>query len=76
MPPKDAHKLAKNEEYYKYIKNLSKNEIAKAVKIEDLKHNADIRRPPQKIDDDYYSKRIAKYTAALKMLNGGIVGHT
>lgn len=43
----DALKLLTHDEdvpYMEYIKEIAKNPIAKAVKIEDLKHNLDSRR--------------------------------
>ena len=51
--------------YMNYIKRLSKNNIARNVKIEDLKHNLDITRLPEWYDSSYIIK---KYTKALNFL--------
>ncbi len=55
-------------EYLNYIENIKPNEIAKAVKIEDLKHNSDIMRLPKL--DGYDGKRLIKYGKAMKILTG------
>ncbi|RRC92407.1 GTP pyrophosphokinase [Erysipelotrichaceae bacterium OH741_COT-311] len=49
--------------YMEYIETISKNEIAREVKIQDLKHNLDIRRM-----DGVKSKKYDMYIVALKYL--------
>jgi (p)ppGpp synthase/HD superfamily hydrolase len=75
--PEDLAKIrAKEEEYLRYVENLSKNDIARAVKIEDLLHNSDITRlNDADLEDPYTGRRLAKYSKALKMLTGGRVGY-
>lgn len=54
----------KDETYEEYIKKISNNKIAKAVKIEDLKHNSDITRMKglRKKDFDRLEKYHRAYT--------------
>ena len=71
-----ANRKAKDEEYFIYIKRLSKNDICREVKIQDLRHNGDIRRAPDDVyTNEYTWNRWAKYAHALKMLTGGKVGY-
>ena len=56
----------KNIDYFQYIKNLSKNEIAKDVKIVDLKHNLDLSRLDKVSEKDL--KRVEKYKKCLEFL--------
>ena len=68
---------AKEDSYLNYIIDLSENDIARAVKIEDLRHNSDIRR--LKFTHKLKKKdilRITKYIKALQILTGGKVGYT
>ena len=66
---------AKEDEYMEYINRLSKNDIARIVKIEDLDHNSDINRTPDKaLDEPYTSRRYIKYAKARRFLTGGRVG--
>ena len=53
-------------EYMDYVINLSKNEIARKVKLADLKHNSDLSR----LDniDEYALARQEKYLKAIKYL--------
>ncbi|MBQ4510529.1 MAG: GTP pyrophosphokinase [Clostridia bacterium] len=65
----EALKLLTHEDdvpYMDYVKNLSKNPNAKAVKIADLMHNSDTSR----LDfvDEYAKKREEKYKIALEYL--------
>ena len=65
----EALKLLTHEDdvpYMDYVKNLSKNPNAKAVKIADLMHNSD----PSRLDfvDEYAKKREEKYKIALEYL--------
>jgi len=63
-------------EYLNYIKSISKNDIARMVKIEDLRHNSDIRRlKPDQIGSTKTVQRIMKYGKALQILNGGRFGY-
>ena len=66
-----AKKRAEEDEYLNYIHSLSSNYIAKAVKIEDLKHNMDINRLGGniKLKEKDVLRRL-KYKKALEILNG------
>lgn len=64
----DALKVLTHEKrvpYMEYIEKISKNEIARKVKIQDLKHNLDIRRT-----DGVKSKKYDMYIIALNYLEG------
>ncbi|MDO4711816.1 MAG: hypothetical protein Q4A75_07530 [Peptostreptococcaceae bacterium] len=50
-----------------FIERIRKNEIAAAVKIEDLKHNMDLSRIGEPTEKDF--KRVEKYQQALKLLS-------
>ena len=52
--------------YMEYISKISKNNIAKAVKIEDLRHNLDIRRTSGE-----KAKKYDIYVKALEFLEKG-----
>lgn len=56
-----------NEEYFNYIRRIKNNELAKKVKIEDLKHNMDLSRFKNPTEKDF--KRNEKYKKALEILN-------
>lgn len=56
----------KNVNYIDYIENIKKNNIAKAVKISDLKHNSNLNRLNRITEKDL--KRKEKYNKALKIL--------
>jgi calcineurin-like phosphoesterase family protein len=43
----------KGEDYFDYIKNVAKNQIATMVKIADLKHNMDLSRIPNPTEQDF-----------------------
>jgi len=58
----------KGEEYKHFIQRLSKNTLAKAVKIEDLKDNLNVVRLESLTHIDL--ERLQKYHAALKILTG------
>ena len=59
----------KNEQYYfDFIERVSKNPIAKIVKICDLENNMDIRRLNK--FGDYEMKRLKKYWHCWKFLKG------
>jgi (p)ppGpp synthase/HD superfamily hydrolase len=71
--------LAKEEEYFAYIRKLARNDIAREVKMADLEHNSDIRRIKQSDLENfkqraYIGRRTMKYAIALNMLRGGRVG--
>ena len=55
-----------DEEYLAYVMRIKENPIARAVKIADLTHNADLRRLPVVKDKDIM--RAAKYQRALLLL--------
>jgi hypothetical protein len=57
----------KNIFYEEYIAKIKQNDLARAVKIEDLKHNMDLTRLKTVTQED--SDRIEKYKYALKILN-------
>lgn len=52
--------------YDDYIKKISYNELAKKVKIADLKHNSNLSRLDEITDDDI--RRLNKYKKALEIL--------
>ena len=57
------------DDYMDYVAKIKGNPIARAVKIEDLKHNSDISRMSK--DSPLYERALAlrkKYAAALAML--------
>lgn len=54
------------ESYDEYIKRVKNNELAKRVKIEDIKHNMDLTRIPNPTSRDL--KRFKKYKKALAEL--------
>lgn len=60
--------LTKNpaETYQQYIEKISTNDLARKIKLEDLKDNMDISRLPEINPKDL--ERIAKYHRALKTL--------
>ena len=55
-------------EYMDYVKKLSQNPVARAVKLADLAHNSDLSR----LDtvDDWAKKRQEKYLRAIAFLKG------
>ena len=76
LTEKIANRKAKDNEYFAYVRKLSRNDIARTVKKEDLRHNGDIRRAPDDVYEDHYTwNRWAKYANALKILSGGTVGY-
>lgn len=56
----------KNVDYFEYIKNISKNPIARKVKIKDLEHNMDTSRLDEVTDKDL--ERVKKYKKCHKYL--------
>ena len=55
-------------DYTKYIEQIKANELARVVKIADLKHNMDLSRLKVVVEKDI--KRVEKYRKALGMLEG------
>lgn len=53
-------------EYEDYVKNLSKNPVARKVKLEDLKHNSDLTRLDTVTEKDL--ERARKYKNAIEFL--------
>ena len=65
----DALKLLTHQKsipYMDYVAKIKTNDIAKAVKIADLKHNSDLTRLDCITDKDH--ERIKKYQEALELL--------
>ena len=56
----------KDQEYFSYLKSIKDNSIAKKVKIEDLKHNSDLKRLRFVTQKDM--DRVIKYKKALDYL--------
>lgn len=56
----------KDQEYFSYLKSIKDNSIAKKVKIEDLKHNNDLKRLRFVTQKDM--DRVIKYKKALDYL--------
>lgn len=57
----------KDQEYFSYLKSIKDNSIAKKVKIEDLKHNSDLKRLRSITQKDI--DRAIKYKKAIDYLN-------
>lgn len=58
-----------NLSYMDYVAKLSKNKIAKTVKLADLAHNSDITRTPANTEPaEKTAERIKKYAAAREFL--------
>ena len=57
----------KNQDYFEYLEKIKQNKIARAVKIQDLKHNSNLKRLKKITQEDY--KRLEKYQQALEYLN-------
>ena len=72
--PEDIE-AAKDEEYFSYVVKLSRNDMARMVKIEDLRHNGDIRRLKPNDINGKTASRIVKYGKALQLLTGGKFGY-
>ena len=60
----------KQQKYMNYIEQVNKNEIARNVKIADLKHNMDLSRLNNITDKDL--KRVEKYKKAYDLLMRGL----
>ena len=57
----------KDQEYFSYLKSIRDNSIAKKVKIEDLKHNSDLKRLRSITQKDI--DRAVKYKKAIDYLS-------
>ena len=67
IPPDRAMtKEEQMEDYLDYVRRLKTNEIARTVKLADLKHNSDITRLNEVTDTDF--KRREKYQKAIEIL--------
>ena len=55
------------EDYFEYIERVKENPIARAVKIEDLKHNLDVSRLPKDLEN--YTSLMKRYKDALAFLS-------
>jgi (p)ppGpp synthase/HD superfamily hydrolase len=60
----------KNEPYLDYIMKIKDNQLARKVKIADLKHNMDLTRLDSPSDKDF--KRVEKYKKALEILENEV----
>lgn len=56
------------EDYFSYIHKIKTNEIAKSVKVQDLRHNSDTSRLATVTEKD--ERRVEKYRKALDILMG------
>ena len=57
----------KQEDYFDYINKIKENDLARKIKLLDLKHNMDLTRIERITSEDI--KRNKKYKKAIKMLN-------
>lgn len=57
------------EDYMDYIRRIRNDPVARKVKLADLRHNSDISRLPGE-PDERALKRLEKYAAAIKLLEG------
>ncbi len=55
-----------NQSYEEYITGVKKNDLARLVKIEDIKHNMDVSRLKKVTQQD--RQRVARYEKALRYL--------
>jgi (p)ppGpp synthase/HD superfamily hydrolase len=56
----------KSQDYFKYLKLIKANPIARTVKLADLKHNSDLSRLKNITDKD--RQRLSKYNKAIQYL--------
>lgn len=57
---------AEDETYLQYLYRVKENDIAKAVKLQDILHNSELSRIPNPTENDF--KRLSRYKEALKIL--------
>ncbi|MBR0473943.1 MAG: bifunctional (p)ppGpp synthetase/guanosine-3',5'-bis(diphosphate) 3'-pyrophosphohydrolase [Erysipelotrichaceae bacterium] len=57
----------KDEDYFSYIRRISKNELARSVKLSDLKHNSDLSRLDHEPTEEDL-ERYGKYQKSIRML--------
>ena len=57
---------ADDETYLQFIYRVKENDIAKAVKLQDILHNSELSRIPNPTEKDF--KRLNRYKEALKIL--------
>ena len=60
----------KNVDYFDYIKAIKNNDIAKAVKLADLRHNSDVSRflDDKTRNSEKTLQRLKKYSKAIELL--------
>jgi (p)ppGpp synthase/HD superfamily hydrolase len=58
----------KNVPYMDYVAKIKDNDIARTVKLADLRHNSDLSRLDTVTDRDW--ERLARYAAAIRLLGG------
>lgn len=63
----DALTKKKGQSYQTYLEEVKKNDLARVVKLADLKHNSDLTRLQTITDMDL--ERIEKYQLAIEFLN-------
>ena len=56
-----------DEQYFDYIEKIKSNDIAKEVKLSDLRHNSNLKRLKNTTKKDL--ERIIKYKKAIEILN-------
>ena len=59
-------KLSKDEDYYEFIERVMANELARQIKLYDLKDNMDLRRIREPSDEDL--QRVEKYRKAYRLI--------
>ena len=65
-PSEELTESEKLEEYLDYVRRIKPNELAKQVKLADLKHNSD---PGRQLEDTEINRiRLEKYKKALEIL--------
>ena len=55
--------------YFDYVRAISENPVAKAVKLADLAHNSDLSRLDEGEIDEYTLSRTEKYKKAISILS-------
>ncbi|MBP5432837.1 HD domain-containing protein [Ruminococcus sp.] len=61
----------KDTDYFEYVRAISTNQIARTVKIADLRHNSDKSRLDGTKNDSETLRRLEKYAKAIKLLTEG-----